>query len=70
MKPMDQVQGEDERGVAVETPCQGGKQQLQKGEWDEPRWLESDLEMLHPLVSRHESLTLVASQLKRRLPLR
>lgn len=39
-----------------------------KGEWDEPRWPESDLGVLGILVSGHESLTVVVLQLKRRLP--
>lgn len=41
---------------------------FQKGEWDEPRWLESDLGMLGALggLSRHESLILVVLQPKRK----
>lgn len=39
-----------------------------KGEWDEPRWPESDLGMLGILVSGHDSLMVVVLQLKRRLP--
>lgn len=57
------------KGSAVETPSQGGKQQLAlpEGECDEPRCPEGDLEILHTLVSGLESLTLVVSQLKREL---